>query len=53
MLTAQQSTTIKDILRKYDPVLLELSGIKVDLATMRFVNDAIKSYIQKDLIRIV
>lgn len=33
--------------------LTELLGIKVDLITLRSVNDKLKPYIQKDLIRII
>ncbi len=33
--------------------LTELLGIKVDLVTMRSVNEKLKNHIQKDLIRIV
>lgn len=33
--------------------LTELLGIKVDLITLRSVNEQLKSYIQKDLIRII
>ncbi len=33
--------------------LTELLGIKVDLITVRSINQKLKSYIQKDLIRIV
>ena len=33
--------------------LTELLGIKVDLITLRSVNEQLKSYIEKDLIRII
>ena len=33
--------------------LTELLGIKVDLITLRSINEQLKAYIQKDLIRII
>ena len=48
----KRKTNLLDIIG-IEQELTELLGIKVDLITLRSVNEQLKSYIQKDLIRII